>query len=180
MFDRCFPTARRAIFFARYVAVMDEAAYIDSGHLLRGLMWDKDSRADALFDLREKFPFYRGYPYKVADYQTVAKIPGPPLSSQGKRNVVLAREEADALRDYWIDTEHLLLGILADPGCLAAQNLAKAHISLERARCVIREKMATRPKYPDYYGPEICEGEMPSLLDKMISKWRRRKYRTTG
>jgi hypothetical protein len=124
-------------FFARYVAVMDEAAYIDSGHLLRGLMWDKDSRAVALFDLREKFPFYRGYPYKVADYKTVAKRFGPPLSGQGKRNVLLAGKEADAMRDYWIDTEHLLLGILADPNCLAAQNLAKAHISLESARCVI-------------------------------------------
>jgi ATP-dependent Clp protease ATP-binding subunit ClpA len=177
MFERCLPSARRAVFFARYVALMDEEPAIDSGHLLCGLMWDADSRAVALFDLREKFPLHYGRPHKIADYKLVAKRLGPPLSNQGKRNLVHARKEADALRDYWIDTEHLLLGILAEPTCLAAQHLAKANISLESARRVVKENMPSRPKYPDYYGPAVQPGEVPSLLDQMVSKWRRWKYR---
>ncbi len=79
--------------------------------------------------------------------------------------------------DYWIDTEHLLLGILAEPSSLAAQHLAKAGIYLESARRVVKENMPSRPKYSDYYGPALRDGETASPLDQVISQWRRWKYR---
>jgi ATP-dependent Clp protease ATP-binding subunit ClpC len=180
MFERYTEQARRAIFFARTVTLLNGTPAIDSNNLLYGLMWEDACRAQTLFGLREVFPLYKGSPHIFVEKEKMKAVGGPPLTDEVKKILARTATEADAMRDYWIDTEHLLLGILAEPNCTAAQNLAKANISLERARRVIRENVATRPKYPDYYGPPKREGEMPSLLDKMISKWRKWKYRARG
>src|SRR5712672_3212600 len=120
MFERYTESARRAIFYARAVAVLNEASTIDSVHLLCGLMWGEDSRAQVLFGLREIFPLYRGCPHKSGNLKPVTTVQGPPLSDEGKKVVARAAPEANAMRDYWIDTEHLVLGILAEPACPAA------------------------------------------------------------
>lgn len=62
-----------------------------------------------------------------------------------KRIVARAAPEANAMRDYWIDTEHLPLGILAEPACLAAQHLGKTGITLESARRIVMENKHSRP-----------------------------------
>jgi ATP-dependent Clp protease ATP-binding subunit ClpC len=175
MFERYLEPARRAIFFARYVALMNEAAAIDSGHLLCGLIWEETYRAVVLFGLREIFPLYRECPHKVANYSLVKSL-NIPLTAAGKRILAKAAGKADAMQDYWIDTEHLLLGIVAEQACPAAQHLAKARIHLQNAREVIKNNHASRPKYPDYYDPEVKPGETPSLLDRMISQWRKWKF----
>ena len=180
MFERYLEEARRAIFYARMVTMLSGAPKIDSTHLLSGVMWEKDFRARTLFGLQEIFPVYTGRPHLFVESEALKKVEGPQLTNDSKKILARAAMEADALRDYWIGTEHLLLGILAESNCTAARNLAKANISLESARGVIRENAATRPKYPDYYGPPKREGEMPSLWDKMISKWRKWKYRARG
>jgi hypothetical protein len=88
--------------------------------------------------------------------------------------------EADAMGDAWIDTDHLLLGILAEPGSLPAQHLAKAGITLEDARHVVMENRSSRPDY----GPVTPPGASQSLLDWLMSKWRRwkprRSYKAPG
>jgi ATP-dependent Clp protease ATP-binding subunit ClpA len=125
MFERYTESARRAIFYARAVTVLNGVPAIDSVHLLCGLMWGDDSRAQVLFRLREIFPMYRGCPHKFTDLKLATSVQGPPLWDDAKKVVARAAREANAMRDYWIDTEYLLLGILAEPACLAAQHLAK-------------------------------------------------------
>ena len=63
MFERYTEPARRAIFFARAIAIKNSAPMIDSTHLLWGLMWPDTSRAEVLFGLREKSPQYGRRPY---------------------------------------------------------------------------------------------------------------------
>jgi ATP-dependent Clp protease ATP-binding subunit ClpC len=147
MFERYTESARRAIFYARAVAVLNGAATIDSIHLLCGLIWGDDSRAQRLFQLREIFPLHRGCSHKSGDLKPVTTVKGPPLSEDGKKVVAGAGREANALRDYSIDTEHLLLAILAQPACAASQHLAKAGITLESARRVVIENKSSRPDY---------------------------------
>jgi ATP-dependent Clp protease ATP-binding subunit ClpC len=177
MFERYTEEARRAVFYARYVTMASGAPAIDSVHQLSGLMWEEHFRAQKLFKLQEIFPLYSRRPHLIVEREQMKAVGGPQLTNDSKKILVHAKTQADALRDYWIDTEHLLLGILAEPTCLAAQHLAKANISLENARRVVRENMASRPKYPDYYGPAVRPGEVPSFLDQMISKRRRWRYR---
>jgi hypothetical protein len=91
-------------------------------------MWGEDSRAQVLFRRREIFPLYKGCPHKSVNVNLAMAVQGPPLSDDRKRIVARAAPEANAIRDYWIDTEHLPLGILAEPACLAAQHLGKTGI----------------------------------------------------
>jgi ATP-dependent Clp protease ATP-binding subunit ClpA len=174
MFERYTASARRAIFYARAVAVLNEAAAIDSIHLLCGLIWGDDSRAQQLFQLREIFPLHRGCPHKSGDIKPVTTVQGPPLSDGGKKVVARAAPEANAMRDYWIDTEHLLLGILAEPSCRAAQVLAKTGITLESARRVVVEN---KPSRPEYGRDSAWRDSKSSPLKWVKSKWLAWRYR---
>ena len=146
MFERYCNPARHAIFFADVSAALNGSPRIDSVHLLCGLTWEYESRAQVLFRLREIFPLHCGCPWQYTTLE-VAPEPNPPLGDEAIR--VLARTvwEADAARDYGIDTEHLLLGILGEKSCLAAQYLGKAGITLKKARRVVAENKASRPEY---------------------------------
>jgi hypothetical protein len=55
--------------------------------------------------------------------------------------------EADTLGDYWIDTEHLLLGTLAEKNSLAARQLAKAGITFGSAQRTVVANKSSRPEY---------------------------------
>ncbi len=48
--------------------------------------------------------------------------------------------------DYWIDTEHLLLGILRVPACRAARYLAMTGLTLAAARKTIEDNKPSRPE----------------------------------
>jgi hypothetical protein len=49
--------------------------------------------------------------------------------------------------DYWIDTEHILLGIMRVPISTAAAYLARTGLTVDGARIAILNKKASRPDY---------------------------------
>ncbi|MGI8631118.1 MAG: Clp protease N-terminal domain-containing protein [Solirubrobacterales bacterium] len=51
--------------------------------------------------------------------------------------VVLAREEACLLKHDWVDTEHILLGVLREAEGLGARMLQSLDITLERTRAQV-------------------------------------------
>jgi ATP-dependent Clp protease ATP-binding subunit ClpC len=124
MFERYTESAKRAIFYARAVTIINGAPAIDSIHLLCGLMWDKNSRAQNLFGLRERFPSYCGFPHKSGAVRATSSQ-NMQLTLDAKRILARTASEAAAMHDDWIGTDHLLLGILREPTCLAAQHLAQ-------------------------------------------------------
>lgn len=170
MYERYTVPARRAVFFAVWCARLEEAPAINSVHLLRGIMWDDDSRCNTVFHLREHFPLYRGDPHKFASSEDV---PNPMLALDNacKRILAWAATEAGSLNDYWIDTEHLLLGILAERSSVAAEYLAKTGLTLKDARRIVVENRSSRPDY----GPVPPQSRLQSPLQRWISKWRMRK-----
>jgi ATP-dependent Clp protease ATP-binding subunit ClpA len=115
MFERCTESARRAVYFAHHLAVVSDSPEITSVDLLCSLLFDGNSRVQAIFQLRDQFPLYNGRPckYEKAPNPTVL----PQLTGQSKHILNWARVEANELRDYWIDTEHVLLGILRVRQC---------------------------------------------------------------
>src|SRR5689334_3849769 len=120
MFERCTESMRRAIFFATWHARLAETLNIDPVHLLRALMWDENSRANTLFQLRQHFPLHHTCPSRFATSKDVPEVETF-LEEDTKSVLRAALAEADMLGDYWIDTEHLLLGILKEPASVAAQ-----------------------------------------------------------
>jgi ATP-dependent Clp protease ATP-binding subunit ClpA len=166
MFERYTEPARRAIFFARAIAIINKAPMIDSTHLLWGLMWPDTSRAQVLFGLREKFPQYRRRPQDSLLFATW-RGQDLRLTDETKKILARAKMEADAMGDAWVDTDHLLLGTLCEPDCQAAQQLNAAGLTLETSRPVVLENRSSRPDY----GPVIPLGKTPSPQVWLKSKW---------
>jgi hypothetical protein len=148
MFERYTEKARRVIFFARYEASSFGTPYIDTEHLLLGL-------------LREDKGLIRQVPLNV-DYESarremlkrlgsqVKKIPTTvdlPLSEDAKSVLKCAKEEADRLTAKRIDTEHLLLGLLRDPRFPSAKFLAHLGVNLESLRTKL-EALPPRIEFP--------------------------------
>jgi ATP-dependent Clp protease ATP-binding subunit ClpA len=69
------------------------------------------------------------------------------LDEDSKLILRWAAAEANRLGDYWIDTEHLLLGILRVNSCAAAQYLQTAGLNLRSTRQAIRYHSSVRPDY---------------------------------
>jgi ATP-dependent Clp protease ATP-binding subunit ClpC len=148
MFERCTESARRAIFYARASTILMGDPEISTQHVLAGVLWEDASRVCALFPLRESFPMYLSYPWVVADPDEVlVAANNPPLTDSSKRVLAWSVQEAGRLGDYWIDSEHLLLGILCERSCPAAKHLELTGLTLETARKTIQENKHSRPNY---------------------------------
>ncbi len=76
MFERCTESARRAVYFAHFLAVVSDRQEITSVDLLCSLLFDGVSRVQAIFQLRDQFPLYKGCPGKYE------KAPKPPVLPQ--------------------------------------------------------------------------------------------------
>ena len=57
-----------------------------------------------------------------------------PLTLDCKRILAYTAEEANRMDDYWIDTDHLVLGILREGKCTAAVRLEASGLALQQAR----------------------------------------------
>jgi len=141
MFERYTEKARRVIFFARYEASQFGSPYIETEHLLMGLL-----REDKALTNR----FLRGHGEvesirkQVEDHtikrEKVSTSVDLPLSNECKRVLAYAAEEAARLSHQHVGTEHLLLGLLREENSFAAQLLRERGVLLSR----IREELAAK------------------------------------
>lgn len=163
MFERYTEKARRAIFFARYEASQFGSRFIETEHLLLGLLREdgaliarlahaEDSKKpivdfdDSAYAIRkqieERLPHGERLPTSV----------NLPLSQGCKRVLAYAAEEAERAADRHIRALHLLLGLLREEKCLAAEILNQFGLRLSP----IREDLARLAAY------EVVDIEPPS------------------
>jgi hypothetical protein len=135
MFERYTEKARRTIFFARYEASQFGSPYIESEHLLLGLLREDKALTNrflrshgAVESIRRQIEGHTMLREKVSTSVDL------PLSDECKRVLVYAVEEADRLSHKPIGTEHLLLGLLREEKCFAAAILRERGLALERLR----------------------------------------------
>jgi ATP-dependent Clp protease ATP-binding subunit ClpC len=134
MFERYSEPARRVIFYSRYMASQAGSPEIETEHLLLGLL-----RADMALARR-----FLGSPWAAEEVWREMERKKPPraipcgvdlpLSTESKRVLFLAAEEADRLPSKKIRTDHLLLGLLRDEGCFAAALLNERGLHLASTR----------------------------------------------
>lgn len=112
MFERYTDLARRTVFFARYEASVYGSPYIETEHLLLGLLRQDRS-------LRERLPAgaTEQMRQRIEERTARAKQSTPasmdlPLSADAKRALACAAEESQALKHPFIDGWHLVLGLL--------------------------------------------------------------------
>lgn len=140
IFERYTEKARRVIFFARYEASQYGSPYIETEHLLLGLLREDHALTRRVLDNQSSIDSIRR---KISDRGMLGKkMPTSvdlPLSNESKRVLAYAAEEAERLSNRHIGTEHLLLGLLREKKSFAAQLLNEEKVVLERARENIAE-----------------------------------------
>src|SRR6266851_5573702 len=124
MFERYTEKARRVIFFARYEASQYGSPYIESEHLLLGLL--REDRALTKWFPGEKnieVEIRREIERRITQRERISTSIEMPLTAECKKILNLAAETAERLGHRWVETEHLLIGILRVEASMAAQIL---------------------------------------------------------
>jgi len=171
MFERFTEGARRVVFFARYEAVQLGQMVIDTEHLMLGLLRE----GSIVLDLLERHSIrpseLRRILAKGATPEDVAAAIDIPLSPGAQQALAHASEEAERERVRNIGCDHLLIGLLLEPG--AGDVLREAGLTLETARrdlAALREQSTQRPGDPATAMPKLIR-----FLDKLDAQ--RRPYR---
>jgi ATP-dependent Clp protease ATP-binding subunit ClpC len=138
MFQKYTEKARKAIFFARYEASQFGSEYIETEHLLLGILRDDRALALRLLKAHEKLYSIREKIEKqLPRREKISTSVDLPLSHDCKRVLKYAEEESERLSDDHIAPEHLLLGLLREEDCSAAKIMLEHGITfsqLEQAR----------------------------------------------
>lgn len=148
MFERYTERARRVLFFARYEATQLGSTQIETEHLLLGLLHQHQHLSDRIHRLNAHASRTESRNSAIAALSEIRKeielrkLTGPKtppsvdlgLSEECKRAMAFAAEEAREMRHQHIGNEHLLVGLLREEKCLAAELLRARGIDLEEAR----------------------------------------------
>ena len=144
-FERYTEKARRAIFFARYYASQFGSPYIETEHLLLGLMREGREHLGLFFPSVANPDSIRAqveaHTVKRPKISTSVDLP---LSNECRRVLAFSSEEAERLRKPHIGTEHVFLGLLREQTCFAALLLRENGADLDR----IRQQLAAPPIAP--------------------------------
>jgi len=122
MLERYTETARKGVFFARYEASQFGSQYIETEHLLLGLLRTDGPLALRLLKARERIEAIREQIEKQSSRREKISVSMDlPLSAECKRVLAYGAEEAERLKHKHITAEHLLLGLLREEQCVASK-----------------------------------------------------------
>jgi hypothetical protein len=140
MFEYYTEKARGTIFFGRYEASQFGSPYIETEHLLLGLLREDKALANrflrshaAVESIRKEIEGHRAPGEKVSTSVDL------PLSHDCRRVLAYGAEEAERLNHKHIGTEHLLLGLLREEKCFAAQLLGERGLTLDSVRKQVQQ-----------------------------------------
>jgi ATP-dependent Clp protease ATP-binding subunit ClpC len=142
MFERYTEKARRVVFFARYEASQFGSPYIETEHVLLGILREDKALSHRFIRSIASFEIIR----KRIDAHTtvreqISTSVDLPLSNECKRVLAYAAEEAERLSHKHIGVEHLFLGLLREEKCFAAGMLRECGLTLS----AVREELARTP-----------------------------------
>src|ERR1051325_9547624 len=179
MFERYTERARREIFFARYEASQFGSTTIETDHLL---LWftreDKNLTNRFLRNHSSIESIRKEIEGRTTIREKVSTSIDLPLSNECKRILAYAAEEAERLNHRHIGTEHLLLGILREEKCVAAEILHERGLRLnaireELARSVVDRQTLIKPKETPLlseFSLDLTQAAMDGVLDPLVGR----------
>src|SRR6266581_7951909 len=124
MFERYTEKARRAIFFGRYEASHFGSSFIDTEHLLLGILRDDKDLVRQVLPKVDYEKVRESVASRVKpDAKSIPTSVDLALSDHAKHVLKYSAEEADRLNHRHIGTEHLLLGLVRDKKFASAEFL---------------------------------------------------------
>jgi ATP-dependent Clp protease ATP-binding subunit ClpC len=135
MFERYTETARKAIFVARYEASAFGSPYIETEHLLLGILRSDGPLAAQLLKAPGKIASIRDLIEKqsVRREKTSTSV-DLPLSHQCKRALAYGAEEAESMKHTSITTAHLFLGLLREQESVASKIMVENGVTASEVR----------------------------------------------
>ncbi|MFI5114635.1 MAG: Clp protease N-terminal domain-containing protein [Terriglobales bacterium] len=162
MFERYTEKARRAIFFALYEARHYGSPRIETEHILLGILREYHELAQ-LLPPGSAEAIRKQIDARTPPLQSVSTSVDLPLSNESKRVLASGAEEAERLGNRHIGTEHLLLGMLREESCIAAELLRQSGLTLQQLRGNFRKP--TRLIYPwSGWGSGVHKGRSESYV----------------
>jgi ATP-dependent Clp protease ATP-binding subunit ClpC len=181
MFERYTEKARRVIFFARYEASQFGSPYIETEHLLLGLLREDKALTNRFLRQHSSVDSIRkqieGHTTMREKVSTSVDLP---LSNECKRVLAYAAEEAERLSHKHIGTEHLLLGLLREEKCFAAEILHERGLKLQTIReemqRTTQEKVQAQPQRNREssllaeFSRDLTQSAMENQLDPLVGR----------
>jgi uncharacterized protein (TIGR02246 family) len=176
MFERYSEKARRAIFFARYEASQFGSSYIETEHLLLGLLREDRALARFVLGSRETIDTIRKEVEAHMPFgpfgEYVSTSVEVPLTTECKHIFTFAADEANNLKHDYVGVEHLFLGILREEKCLAARLLQARGVEIE----AIRQRMTQHIPMEERSHDAATEGRIVirEAIAAVLDAWRTR------
>ncbi len=179
MFERYTEKARRVIFFARYEASQFGSPYIETEHLLLGLLREDKALTNRFLRSHASVESIRK---QIEGHTTIREKVSTsvdlPLSNECKRVLAYAAEEAERLSHKHIGTEHLLLGLLREEKCFAAEILHERGLRLsaireELARSTQEKAQPQRSRESSLlseFSRDLTQAAMDNQLDPLVGR----------
>lgn len=180
--ERYTEKARRVIFFARYEASMFGSPYIETEHVLLGLLREDPALTSVVLPSAKSIDAIRT---EIEERTTLREKTSTsvdlPLSNESNRVLAYAAEEAERFGHKHVGSDHLLLGLLREKGTFAAYLLNSRGLSLDRAREIVRKRQPTDGQAPDVvqihgegWDLEYVQAQLPNLQK---FSWRKRRWK---
>src|SRR5947209_19599762 len=179
VFERYTEKARRVIFFARYEASQYGSPYIETEHLLLGLMREDKALANRFLRQQGSIESIRKeIEARITIRERISTSVEVPLSAECKRILNMAGEEAERLGVKHVGTEHLLLGILREEKCFGAEILMERGLRLstlreELARTSGEKTTTARPKETSLlaeFSRDLTQAASEGSLDPLVGR----------
>ncbi|MGA7341162.1 MAG: Clp protease N-terminal domain-containing protein [Terracidiphilus sp.] len=146
MFERYTENASRSIHFARYEASQLGSRAIEAQHLLLGIL---RVMPDELYRFLASGTSIEAIRKKIKTHSAASeKVPTGveiPQADELKRVLANAGREAERLNQPRVGLEHLLLGLLREEDCYAAQILRERGADADRIRKALEDSSTSTP-----------------------------------
>jgi ATP-dependent Clp protease ATP-binding subunit ClpC len=171
MFERFTDRARRAITLASQEALRLRHDHVGTEHLLLGIVKEGSGLASVVL---EQFTVgLSAVRQKVEELcHGPSSGPMPPKLRQTERYgrvLGYAIDEANALSNNYVGTEHLLLGLLREPEGTAAKVLAAMNLRLEDVRNAVLQLLGKAPRSIDALVNQAVKDLQARLSHEMLS-----------
>src|SRR6516162_5504834 len=179
MFERYTEKARRVIFFARYEASQFGSPYIETEHLLLGLLREDKALTNRFLRSHTSIESIRKQiEGRTTIREKVSTSVDLPLSQECKRVLAYAAEEAERLSHKHIGTEHLLLGLLREEKSFAAEILHERGLRLsaireELGRLQSEKSSSNRAKETSLlseFSRDLTQAALEGQLDPLVGR----------
>jgi uncharacterized protein (TIGR02246 family) len=174
MFERYTEPARRAIFFARYEASQYGSPKIESEHLLLGLLREGKKHAPALRQIGRRELIRKEIESRIIPGARISTSIQLPLSAECKSILKYAVDSAERLGHPHVDLVHLILAILREEKCMAAEILRERGVEASSLRQeASRNVEATEPVVE--FGTMV---KAEDVGDRISAVWKARDAKT--